>query len=86
MGLDARKPVVGVCEQPRHIPACASAQTVQRLCYSFFFLESITFRLATSEISIFQLVSLAEETGLSLPSSVTLKTGFVASIHMISVL
>ena len=34
LGLDARKPVLGVCEQRRLIPACASAHTDLRLCYS----------------------------------------------------
>ena len=34
MGLDARKPVFGVCEQHRRRPACASAQPDQCLCYS----------------------------------------------------
>ena len=41
----------GVGKQQRRRPACASAQTDQRLCYSF--LESIISKLATSEISIF---------------------------------
>ena len=34
MGLDARKHVFGICEQQRRKPACASAQSDQRLCYS----------------------------------------------------
>ena len=34
MGLDARKSVFGVCEQQRRRPACASAQSDQRICYS----------------------------------------------------
>ena len=42
-------------------------------------LESIISKLATSKISIFKLVSVAEETGLSLALSETSKTGFVAS-------
>ena len=42
------------------------------------FLESIIYKLATSETSIFWLVSVAEETGLSLALSATAKTGFVA--------
>ena len=58
--------------------ASASAQTDQRLCYSlfiywfyfinffFFSFEITTSRLATSEILIFYLVSVAEETGLGL--------------------
>ena len=42
------------------------------------FLESIISKLATGEISIFQLVSVAEETGLNLALSETSKTGFLA--------
>ena len=34
MGLGARKPVFGACKQQRHRPACASAQSDQRLCHS----------------------------------------------------
>ena len=37
-------------------------------------------KLATCEISIFQLVSVAEETGLKLALSETLKTGFLIYI------
>ena len=33
MGLDMGKPVIGDCEQQRRKPACASAQSDQRLCY-----------------------------------------------------
>ena len=40
-------------------------------------LESIISKLATIEISIFELVSVAEETGLNLTLSDTTKTGFV---------
>ena len=36
MGLDVRKPVSGVCEQQKQRPACAFAQTEQRLYYSRF--------------------------------------------------
>ena len=39
----------GVCEQQRCRPACASAQSDQRLCYSL--IGSIISSLATSEIS-----------------------------------
>ena len=42
------------------------------------FLESIISKLATSKISIFQLVSIAEEIFLSLALMQTPKTGFVA--------
>ena len=41
--------------------------------------ESIISRLATSEISIFQLVSVAEQTPLSVALSGTPKTGFLAT-------
>ena len=34
MGLDARKPVFSDCEQQRRRPACAYAQSDQRLCWS----------------------------------------------------
>ena len=52
----------GVCEQHRRRPACASLQSDQRLFIRF--LESIICKLAAGEISIFKLVSIAEETGL----------------------
>ena len=75
-GLDARKPLIGVCEQQRLIPACASALTDQRLCYAPFEKYHIQYKLATRE-----LVSVAEETGLSLTLSETpnFKIDFVAS-------
>ena len=56
----------GVYEQQSRRPACTFPQSDQRLCYHF--LESILCKLATGEISIFELVSVAEETGLSLVS------------------
>ena len=46
------------------------AQSEQRLCYLLFG----KYQLATGEISIFLVVSIAEKTGLS----ETLKTGFLA--------
>ena len=45
--------------------------------YVIGFLLSIIFRLATNEISIFKLVSVSEETGLSLAFSETPKTVFL---------
>ena len=76
MGLDARKPVFGVCEQqsadqPVHLRNLISAFVI-RLS------ESITSGLATSKFSFFWLVSVAEQTGLSLALLETPKTGFVA--------
>ena len=67
----------GGCEQHRRRPACASAQTDQRLCYSL--IASTIWKLATGEISIFYLVSVAEETGLKPALSETPKTGFLAT-------
>ena len=66
-----------VCKLHRCRPACTSRQSDQRLCYPL--LESIICTLATGEISIFQLVSVAEETGLKLALSETPKTGFLAT-------
>ena len=43
------------------------------------FVESVISKLATSEISSFFLVYVAERTGLSLTLSVTMKTGFVGT-------
>ena len=67
----------GVCEQNRRRPACASPQSDQRLCYSL--LENFICKLATGEISILYLVSVAGKTGLSLALSETPKIGFVAT-------
>ena len=52
----------GVCEQHRRRPACASVQSDLLLIIRF--LESIICKLASGEISILKLVSIAEETGL----------------------
>ena len=62
MGLDARNPSSGGLQPHRRRPACTSAQSDQ--CLSIHFLESIICKLAAGEISIFKLVSIAEETGL----------------------
>ena len=64
-------------KQHMHRPACTSAQSDQRLCYSL--LESIISKFATSAISIFYLVSVAEETGLKLALSETPNRGFLAT-------
>ena len=52
----------GVCKQHRRRPACSSTQSDQRLFIRF--LKNIICKLAAGEISIFKLVSIAEETGL----------------------
>ena len=64
MGLDARKPVFG--------GGGLISAFVIRLS------KSNISRLATSEISLFYLVAVAEETGLKFTLSETLKTGFLA--------
>ena len=77
MGLNTRKPVVGVCkknkgtDQHAQLPSQISAFIIRLL-------ESVISRLATSELSIFLLVSVAEKTGLRIALSETPKTGFVA--------
>ena len=57
-----------------------NAQTAQWLWC--FFLESIISKLATSEISNFQLVSVAERDCLSLALSETPKTGLSVTSHI----
>ena len=47
-------------------------------------LERIIYRLATSEISIFYLVSLAEQDGLNHTLSETVKTGFLAKGYIVN--
>ena len=59
-------------DQPAHPRSLISAFVIPLL-------KSIISRLATSEISLFYLVSVAEETGLSLALSETPKTGFLTS-------
>ena len=73
LGLDLRKTVFGVCKQQ------GADQPVHpcRLISAFVIL--VFERLTTSEISIFYLVSLAEDTGFHLALFEHLKTCFVAS-------
>ena len=59
-------------DQPAHLRSLISAFVIH-------FLESIISRLDTSEISIFWLVSVAEQAGLNLTLSVTPKTGFLTA-------
>ena len=59
-------------DQPAHLRSLIST-------FAILLLESIISSLATSEISIFLLVSVAEETGLSLALSETPKAGFIAT-------
>ena len=66
-----RTPVSAICEQQSRRPACEYAQSDQRPC--------IISGLATSELSIFLLVSVAELAGLNLTLLETTKTGFLIS-------
>ena len=59
-------------DQPAHLHSLISAFVIHLL-------ESIISRLATSEISIFELVLVAVKAGLNLTLSGTQKTGFLAS-------
>ena len=63
-----RKPVLAICEQQR----CSLISTFV-VCY----LDSIIPILAKSKISRLQLVSVAEQAGLSLTWSETPKAGFL---------
>ena len=62
MCLDVRKPVFGGLQTTKGADKPAPTRS---LIHAFVipFLESITYKLATSDISIFQLASKAEETG-----------------------
>ena len=82
----ARNSAIGVCKQQRRRPACAYAQSDQRLsrslisAFAIHKLNSIVSKLAPSENSLFYLVSVAEKAGFCMILSETLKTGFVASM------
>ena len=71
------KPAFAICEQQRRRSACASAQSDQRLCFRC--LDSIIPILAIFKISRLQLVSVAEQAGLSLTWAKTPKTGFLVT-------
>ena len=59
-------------DQPAHPRSLISAFVIRLM-------ESIICKLATGDISIFQLVCVAEETGLKLALAETPKTGFLAA-------
>ena len=61
-------------DQPAHLRSLILIST-----FFIGFLESTICKLAAGEISIFYLVSAAEETGLKLALSETPKTGFLAT-------
>ena len=59
-------------DQPAHLRSLISAFVIRLL-------ESIIYSLATSEISIFKLVSVDGQAGLNFTLSETPKTGFIAT-------
>ena len=65
-----------VADQPAHLRSLINAFVIR-------FLKSIVSRIATNEISVFLLVSVAEETGLSITLSET-RIGFVARMPKLS--
>ena len=74
MDLDARKPVfVGLRTTKVQTSLCSLISA-----FVIRFLERTICKLAIGDISIFLLVSVAEETGLNLTLSETPRTGFVA--------
>ena len=77
MGLNARKPVFGVLLITQ-VQTSLRIHAVWSAPFFIHFLESTICKLATGEIFIFYLVSVAEVTGLKLALSETPKTGFLA--------
>ena len=80
MGLVARKPVFvggggGVANNNGAVQSALTRSLISTFVIRFS--ESIIFRLATSKISSFLEVSVAEGTGLNLDFSETAKTCFV---------
>ena len=73
-----RKPVYAICEQQRHISACASSRSDQRLCFRC--LDTIIPLVSISEISSLYLASVAAQAGLSLTWSQTPNTGFLVIV------
>ena len=77
MGFEAIKPVFRVCEQQSRRPVWASTETDQKnLLFAFWKLSYLSLLQANF---IFKLVSVAEETDLSLALSEIAKTSFVTS-------
>ena len=62
-GFNVGNPSSGVCEQQRRRPACALAQSAQHLFYSPIGKNHIKI---SSEITLFQIVSLAEQAGFGM--------------------
>ena len=77
MSLVARKPVFGGLRTTQAQTSLHSRSLISAFIIPF--LESIICKLATGEISNFQLASIAEETGLKHALSDTPKTGFLAT-------
>ena len=81
-----RKPVYAICEQQRFRSDCASTQSSQH-CFVHRF-DSIIPIVAKPKVSSFSLVSVAEQTGLSLTWSHTTEDRFSrdeAQIKLVSI-
>ena len=68
---------LGACEQQRQDQPAHPRSLISAFVIRFF--KSIISKLATGEISLCWLVSVAEETGLKLALSETTKTGFLTT-------
>ena len=90
MSLNYRRPTLNLQRGTRVILSSGSAnnkgadQVAHRRslisAFAIHLLNSIIFKLAPCEISLFYLVSVAEKAGFGIIFSETLKTGFVASM------
>ena len=70
VGVAFTKPALCNPDQPAHLCSLASA-------FVFYYLESTVVKLAPCKLSMFQLVSVAEQAGLNMRLSGTPKTGFL---------
>ena len=75
LGLNAGKTVFGFVNNKGVDQSAHQCRLIR--AFAICFLESIISKLASSKISIFMLVPVAEETGLSLALSKIRKTGFL---------
>ena len=79
MDQDTRKPVFGGFANNKGADQPKLPRSLIR-AFVIWLLESIISRLAMTEISIFMLVSVAQQDGLNITLSETLKTGFLVSL------
>ena len=82
MGHDVRKPDFVACEQQMCIPTCTSDCCTLISALVIFSLEGTINKFARCKISIFKLVSVAEQTGLNFTWSEMPKAGFLPWMPM----